>query len=273
MFVVSALLARRDHSTSTTYLKSNLSKMDKINEYRFHIQAYTPETLPMSRLAEYMSDLARLIGEQRNVHFARLDPGSAVIVHWVEPDVVAKVQARVSLARQGVGPAEPLRAIQNINAMLEEDGGTGFLETGSADVIHFPSRGTADAVLIGPLSQPTMLEGVVIRVGGTKEMVPIHLAVEGGSVQSRCYASRDTAKLLARHIFGPELRLTGPGLWLRTVKGRWVLDRFTVHSFDVLERRPLAEELAGLRALDNGWLGVADPWAELFRIRHGDEEP
>jgi hypothetical protein len=32
-------------------------------EYRFRIDAFTPETMPMARLAEYMSQLAQLLGE------------------------------------------------------------------------------------------------------------------------------------------------------------------------------------------------------------------
>lgn len=246
--------------------------MDKITEYYFSIDSFTPETLPMSRLAQYMSDLARLIGEERTVHFRRLDKGSAVIVHWVEPDAAAKVRERVSLARQGRGPAEPLRAIQNINIMLEEDGGSGLLLEGGAEIIRFPGHKIVDEVTAGPITQPTTLEGVVIRVGVTKELVPVHLAVEGAGVQSRCWAFRDTAKILARHIFGPELRLSGAGTWLRGANGRWVLERLKVQTFDVLERRPLAEELVDLRSLDSGWSGVADPWAELSRIRHGGDE-
>jgi hypothetical protein len=32
-------------------------------EYRFKIGAYTPQTMPMARLAEYMAELAVLLGE------------------------------------------------------------------------------------------------------------------------------------------------------------------------------------------------------------------
>ena len=34
--------------------------MKEQHEYRFVIDAFSPETLPMSRLAEYMGELARL---------------------------------------------------------------------------------------------------------------------------------------------------------------------------------------------------------------------
>jgi len=45
-------------------------------EYRFKIDAYTPDTMPMSRLAEYMRELSEMLGEPSAVHFERLEPGS-----------------------------------------------------------------------------------------------------------------------------------------------------------------------------------------------------
>jgi len=46
----------------------------------FVIDAYSPETLPMSRLAEYMAQLATLLGEKDHVHFVEL----AALIHAVE---------------------------------------------------------------------------------------------------------------------------------------------------------------------------------------------
>ena len=45
-------------------------------EYRFVIDAHTPDTLPMSRLAEYMAALARLFGNAKQVHFVALSPAA-----------------------------------------------------------------------------------------------------------------------------------------------------------------------------------------------------
>ena len=42
-------------------------------EYRFVIEAYNSNTIPISRLAEYMADLARQSGEPDCVHFMRLE--------------------------------------------------------------------------------------------------------------------------------------------------------------------------------------------------------
>ncbi len=37
--------------------------------YTLYIKAYTPETIPMARLAQYMQNLAALLGHDRAVHF------------------------------------------------------------------------------------------------------------------------------------------------------------------------------------------------------------
>ena len=65
-------------------------------QYRFVIDAYTPDNLPMSRLAEYMADLAHLLGEAENVHFDHLETGSTVLVQHIEHEAVPKVKARPS---------------------------------------------------------------------------------------------------------------------------------------------------------------------------------
>ena len=44
-------------------------------ELKFHIHAYTRDTIPMWRLAEYLSDLATILGEKHSVHFDRIERG------------------------------------------------------------------------------------------------------------------------------------------------------------------------------------------------------
>ena len=61
-------------------------------EYRFKIDAYSPETIPMARLAEYMSDLAVLFGNRENVHFVQLEPGSTTLLQRIEYEAVPKVK-------------------------------------------------------------------------------------------------------------------------------------------------------------------------------------
>jgi hypothetical protein len=50
--------------------------MGKRYEYRFHIDAFTPASMPMVHLAEYMAALAAFLGQVERVHFVRLEGGS-----------------------------------------------------------------------------------------------------------------------------------------------------------------------------------------------------
>ena len=79
-------------------------------EYKFRIEAYTPDTLPMERLAEYMADLAKVLGEPASVHFVRLDPGSTVLVQKVDEEAEPKVRQRVQKVHSGDGPPDALLA-------------------------------------------------------------------------------------------------------------------------------------------------------------------
>ena len=45
--------------------------------YELHIDAFTPESIPMSRLDEYMADFAVLLGHQEHVHFDKVKPGGS----------------------------------------------------------------------------------------------------------------------------------------------------------------------------------------------------
>lgn len=49
------------------------------DEYVFWIDAYTPATIPMERLAEYLTALAKMLGHGGSVHFNRLEKGSTKV--------------------------------------------------------------------------------------------------------------------------------------------------------------------------------------------------
>ena len=59
-------------------------------EYRLKISAYTRETMPMKRLAEYLSDMAILLGDEKGVHLIAVESGSTcpvILVDWeAEPE-------------------------------------------------------------------------------------------------------------------------------------------------------------------------------------------
>ena len=228
----------------------------------------------MSRLAEYMNDLAMLLGEKASVHFVRLDPGSTQLVHRIDHEAVPKVEERLRRVKTGSGPSEAQRAAAEIDRRLAADNASGVLkEESGAEIIPFPGINRLVEPEYGPFNEPGSIDGVIIRVGGQRQKVPVHLETRTG-FETHCETTRDIAKELGRLIYGPEVRCIGAGRWYRDGTGTWEMRKFTISAFSVLDGRPLAEVVAELRAIEgNGWRELADPWAELSAIRSDDKAP
>ncbi len=110
-------------------------------EFYFRIDAFTPSTIPMARLAEYMAGLAVILGEPASVHFVKLQRGSTILVHRVQSEAVPKVRDRARAVRRGDAPRDALRAYENINNMLLADNGTGELKERDAEAVIIPFPG------------------------------------------------------------------------------------------------------------------------------------
>ncbi len=75
--------------------------------YELYIDSFTPETIPMARLAEYMASFAELLGHCDHVHFGKLKPGSLSIAALVDGIAQRKVDKRLDEVRFG-GDRSPL---------------------------------------------------------------------------------------------------------------------------------------------------------------------
>ena len=248
------------------------SAMSSGQEFRFKIDAFTPDTLPMARLAEYMADFAIMLGELTSVHFSRIEEGSATLVSTVDVNAVPRVRERFKSIRDGNGPKDAMQAFQKINFRLKDDNCSGILaEEDAAGVILFPGREMEIPVPYGPFSQEGSLDGKVIMVGGKADPVPVH--IQQGEIIYNCHAKRDLASALGHHLFEAELRVRGVGRWTREPEGTWTLNRFNILSFQVLDDEPLSKVVAYLREVPgSGWNQVPDPWSELKRMREEDVE-
>lgn len=214
----------------------------------FVIDAYSPETLPMSRLAEYMADLARLLGEQEHVHFVELTSGSAKLVHAVEHEAIPKVRSRVRAASSGEGDPEACRAFTALDHMLRDDNASGELrEPQGAQLLIFPGNTRQLDEEYGPLNEEGQLYGVPIMVGGKKKIVPVH--IEDGELIHNCEASREVASEIAACLFKSPVRVFGIGRHIRNAEGRWEMRSFRISHFEKLDARPLAETVERLRGI------------------------
>src|ERR1700722_6324550 len=142
--------------------------MDDDKKLIFYIDAYSPETIPMAKLAEYMADFAALLGKEHAVHFDHLEKGSTKIVSRVEFEDVPKVRTRLTEIRNGTAPKELARLVAEIDDRLANDNAIGRVlfeerELGAtAELLAFPGRDRPKAQSYGPFNQEGHLDGVLI---------------------------------------------------------------------------------------------------------------
>lgn len=245
---------------------------DTQSTYHFVIDALTPESVPMARLAEYMADLADLFGHKEHVHFDRVARGSLTLVQRVDGDHHDLIRARLDAAGTGVPvPDDAAKAIESLNKRLAQDDATGRLSDHSgAEVIPFPGRDLPRPRTFGPFRQRCSFDGTLIRVGGKDDTVPVHL--QAGDKIHICNADRDMARRLAPHLYQGTLRVWGDGRWEREANGNWNLIRFNISEFDLLDDAPLSEVVERLRAVEgSGWKQFDDPIAEIMRLRRDSQ--
>lgn len=246
--------------------------MDGNAEATFRIDGYTPATLPLERLAEYLAQIAIMLGEPKSVHFVKLKKGSVVPVLNVDRAAVPKVRARAASVRIGIAPTDAMRAYNTINKYLHEDNSIGTFKlveknSTSAEIIRFPGREaeTENPIIV---KQDSSIDGELIKVGGYGKYVPIILKGEDVAF-TNCYAHRSIAEGLGRHMF-KQVRLFGAGTWSKPVNGPWALARFKINSFKPLKDTSLTDALRDIAVIKDGnW--DHSSLAELEAIRGGEE--
>ncbi|MGO4881508.1 MAG: hypothetical protein ACLP59_11870 [Bryobacteraceae bacterium] len=239
--------------------------MAEPEEIEFIIDAYTRETMPMSLLAQYLADLAVLLGCKSSVHLMAVEEGSVKPRIRIDAPDVPKVRERIESVRASDAPQEAMRAYRAIDDRLARDNAKGSLETPAGKLIQFPGRDRLQE--IQPFSQAGAIDGIVVTVGGRDNPPTIHLEDEGKT--HVCHANRTLVKRIAPHIYGSPVRVSGVGRWERNQNGEWALMRFTVHDFEVLRDAPLDGVIGAIRTGDFSRWGDSDhPLEDLDAVRH-----
>lgn len=235
-------------------------------EYRLKIDAYSPETMPMARLAQYMSEFAALLGERDAVHFHRLTRGSTVLNAKIDREAAPKVRDRIESVRVGEATGEPMRAFATINKLLRDDNAVGILKSTHTKgiVIRFPGREAAEEKFAS-IRQQGSIDGIVTGVRGRDDTIHITIQSEGRQI-SGCEASRTIAKQLGAKLFEP-VRLFGRGKWSRDADGVWTLLYFKIENFEALRDETLTDALIDLRSIPTEW--GDDAYSLLDMIRQG----
>ena len=232
--------------------------------------SFTPATFPMARLAEYLADLAAVLGEKERVHFLELRDSSTAVVHVVDHEAVASVRERLHAARIGEGDSEARNAHARIQQRLCQDNARAVLRVAGDEeerLLSFPGASRDAEEQYGPFSEHGQLYGVPISVGGKRQIVNVRL--QDGDRIHNCEADRDVALRLAPLLFHHHLRVYGTGRYFRNSGGQWEMRSFRIFHFDKLDDRPLAETVERLRAVTRRVGLDQDIITKLAAFRHG----
>jgi hypothetical protein len=225
------------------------------DEYKFWIDAYTPETIPMERLAKYMAALAKMLGHESNVHFDRLESGSTQNVVRVEKEAAPKVFDRVEHVARGDAANDAIAAFDELNKLLRDDNAVGKLSRRTSDtptsavILQFLGRDLPEPPTYGPFNDIAVVEGELVRIGGKDASAHAQIVDPEGRTWS-CEMDRQLAQRMAPYLYkGHVLRVTGDARWKRLENAKWHLLSFRLQGFDVLTEDTLESVTGRLQEL------------------------
>lgn len=227
--------------------------MDDLERFEFTVPGYTPETMPLDRLIEYLSQLMIILGQSSDLHLVDIKRSSTKPVMVMPHHAAVKARKRARETWEGGGSQRARQAYQRIRRMVADDGGTpATLSTRDGTILEFPGVDDGADQEISSLRQASSITGELIRVGGETEFDQILIRDFSGEVISGCFSTKDVAKQLAKHLH-ESVRLDGIATWSRNRQGEWQIQRMKVLSWETLEETKLGDALAELHKLTSAW--------------------
>lgn len=242
-------------------------------EYVFRIDAFTPDTLPMSRLAEYLAALAKMLGHAEHTHFVRVEEGSAQLIHKVDAVDAPKVETRLNNVRLGQAPKDALKAQKELDDLLANDNALGALSeraTGRV-VVPFLGRNRLKPIAFPAFRENTAIQGQIVSIGG-RDSTAHAILQDGDVVHANLSMTREIARELAPLLYGPMIRLFGNGKFERQSAGNWKILDFKVDRYERLDESLPKDFLVELRTIPGNNLMSSGAYQRLGRSGDEDEE-
>jgi len=221
------------------------------------IPAYTPDTMPLDRLLDYLRQIGDVVGAPQDLHLVRIEASSTMPVFSVQVPVAIQARQRAAEIRTGGGTDRQRAAYNQIRQMIRKDSGRpASLKDRTGVILDFPPA-PEELESASTVRQATTFDGSLMRLGGVGDPVPVQMQDLNGEVFSGFSAPRTIAKSIAPLIFEP-IRVTGIGEWERTPQGVWKLNRMSIQAYEPLSNETLAEVFQKLRLAPVIWPPDAD---------------
>ena len=235
------------------------------NKYVLKIKDLTPSTTSMARAAQYIKELAKLMGSDQSVHLNRVFEASLNFESLVDPAASEKVFARLA---NPYSTSESKKAYENIHRCLYEDRTSATLTLNGSEILFIDGNDyLPEQNEIYPLEFCT-IRGELIQIGGRDSSVPFDLIEQGSATKIHGNVDKSLAKSLAKHLFGL-IEVSGLGNWEYSPdKNIWKLCNFEVQKFHPIE---VYDELESIELLhESSDPNGIDPQETLKDIRSDD---
>lgn len=241
--------------------------MADFERFEFVVPGYTPETMPLDRLIEYLTQLTIILGNPSDLHLVDIQKSSTKPVLIMPHHAAVKAKHRARETWEGGGSIRQRQAYQRIRRMVSDDGGKpAVLTSRQATILEFPSVDLGADQEISSMRQATSVAGELIRVGGDSEFDQILLKEFSGEVIAGCFATKEVAKQLAKCLH-EHVRLHGIASWHRDRRGKWQVARMKILTFEPLENDSLTDALAEAQSAVSDW--PEDLSDRLLEMRRG----
>jgi hypothetical protein len=247
--------------------------MADFEELSFVIPGYTPETIPLGRLIEYLQQISAVLGDPENLHLIEVRPGSVAPVFHLSTEVALEAKDKAAKVQRGDGTKKQVDAYNRLRRMVRRDSRDAgvpkpaILKTTNRTVLEIPAAPDDLGVLSG-IRQATSIDGQLIRLGGAGDDATMQVQDLSGKILSNFTAKRMVAKEL-RNLLWENVRLYGVGQWGRDSDGLWCLERMQVQSYERLDDEDLGVTVERLRDLKVAW--PEETYDKLLLEREGHE--
>lgn len=225
--------------------------VDDLAKYTFKIDGFTPENMPFGRLVEYYAEIKKLLGVSDDMHLVEIVEGSHASQFRIDQRSQKAVAERVYKVRNGTAPGPAMRARDNIDAMLKDDGTSGsFADSGNDNVIQFAGNAKDSAVLVRVRDNADFV-GELYHIAGTASDVKARIQTADYNVVF-CTTTRELGKSLRDFLF-ENVKVSGRGLWAREADGEWGIEDFTITDFAPVKGEGLRDAVDRIRDLNVDW--------------------
>lgn len=228
--------------------------MADLERFEFTVPGYTPETMPLDRLIEYLEQLMVILGNPSDLHLVDIKKSSTKPVLVARPAVARKVRTRAREVWSGGGPDRAKVAYRRVRRMVAEDGGKPAILATKKEgkILEFQGEDLGEDQVIPAVRQPTTVHGELVRLGGTGDYAQLLIKDFSGEVISGATVDKAMAAQLGALIYKP-IALHGTGSWSRNEQAKWELKRLYVQSFEELADDALDEVLEAASKATEAW--------------------